>query len=211
MKKILIFGLPRTGTTVLQKHLGRSLNIKGYNEPFNDSEYRKNIGDPYQWVEKLDRGIIKVLAADLDYVNLKDLISAGKFDSIIITHRRSLTDLCISLYYAEQVTQQYHYIEPPTSIIPFIFPLEFIDTVMVSYRWYKETLNNLNKNSIPYTVFDYDKYQEGALQIINGVTVCSTTESTYTIGTVSANIPYSTVCLNYKEVKTIIDKIQSIE
>jgi nicotinamide riboside kinase len=50
MKKILIFGLARSGTTLLQKHLSRSLRLMSYNEPFGDYKFREQIGDPYQWV-----------------------------------------------------------------------------------------------------------------------------------------------------------------
>ncbi len=209
IKKILIFGLPRSGTTVLQKHLGRTLGITGYSEPFSDNEYRITIGDPYQWVSQLSSCVIKVLSQNLDYIDLTRLISVGNFDSIVVTHRSSLTDLIISLYYAEQVVHQYHYTHPQDveTITPFVFPLEFINSVMVPYQWYQTTINELDKNLIPYTVFDYDKYQAEELQIINGVEFCLSKETEYGIDTVSANISYSKICLNYNEIKTAIDKI----
>ena len=207
MKKILIFGLPRSGTTLLQIHLGQSLKIKGYSEPFSDCDYRNSIGDPYQWVSTLSTGIIKVLSQNLDYVDLEKLITVGNFDCVVITRRANLTDLIISLYYAEQVVQQYHYTQIPNCILPFVFPLDFIENVMVPYRWYQTTLDNLNKKSIPYTVFDYDQYQAGASQTVAGINFCLENETSYKIATISAKIRYDQICLNYNEVNTAINSI----
>ena len=204
MKKILIFGLARSGTTVLQKYLGKSLNIKGYSEPFSDCDYRKQIGDPYRWAASLPHAIIKVLAQNLDYVNLIKLIKDGKFDSIIVTKRSNLTDLCVSLYYAEQITGNYHYSVKPNLILPFLVPKEFVDGFLVPYQWYCTAMQKLNDSKIPYTVFDYDQYQAGKVQIVNNVEFCLDKESKYGIDTVSAEINYSLVCTNYNEIDSII-------
>jgi len=206
VKKVLIFGLPRSGTTVLQKRLGKSFGITGYSEPFSSYEYRTAIGDPYEWVANLDSGIIKILSQNLDYINVKQFVTAGNFDSVIVTQRRNLTDLCISLYYAEQVVQQYHYDKQPENIEPFTCPLEFVNAVLVPYRWYQDALAELNNNSISYTTFDYDAYQVGNSQTIAGVEFCLANESSYKLDTVSANIPYADLCVNYNEIKTIINQ-----
>ena len=203
VKKILIFGLPRSGTTVLQKRLGKFFKLTGYSEPFSSYEFRTAIGDPYKWVANLSNGIIKILSQNLDYVDFDQFVTAGNFDSIVVTQRRNLTDLCISLYYAEQIAQQYHYNKKPNNIEPFTCPLEFVNAVMIPYQWYLTALENLNKKSIPYTVFDYDAYQSGDLQTIAGLDI----DSSYNLDTVSANIPYASVCLNYNEIKTAIDQI----
>ena len=207
MKKILIFGLPRTGTTVLQKYLEKSLNIKNYSEPFSDSDYRNSIGDPYRWASVLPNGIIKVLSQNLDYIDLEKLITAGNFDYVIVTRRTNLTDLIISLYYAEQISQQYHYTTPVDSVSPFVFPLDFIEKVMIPYRWYQTTLDNLNKKSIPYSVFDYDQYLTGTSQTVADIHFCLEDVTRYKIKTVSAGIQYDQLCLNYIEVKNAIDLI----
>ena len=202
VKKILIFGLPRSGTTVLQKRLGKFFGLTGYSEPFSSYEFRNKIGDPYTWVSNLSNGIIKILSQNLDYVDVDQFVSAGNFDSIVVTKRRNLTNLCISLYYAEQVAQQYHYNKQPDNIEPFTCPLEFVNAVMIPYRWYMTALENLNKKSIPYTVFDYDLYQAGGSQTVAGLDI----DSSYNLDTVSANIPYSDLCLNYNKIKTAIDQ-----
>ena len=205
MKKILIFGLPRSGTTVLQKHLSQSLSIQGYSEPFTFLEYRVQIGDPYQWVSKLSQAVIKILAQNLDYIDLTKLIGAGKFDSIIVTKRSNLTDLCVSLYYAQEVAKNYHYNVKPDLIMPFAVPTDFVtQPFLVYYARYCYAMKQLDTHSIPYTVFDYDQYQLGKSQVIHGVEFCQDKESSYKIDTVSANIDYSKICVNYNKIDSII-------
>ena len=206
MKKVLIFGMPRSGTTVLQKHLGQTLNIMSYSEPFGDQEYRTQIGDPYQWAAGLSRAVVKVLAQNLDYVDLIKLINQGKFDSVVVTKRKNLADLFASLYYAEQVTRNYHYTNQPdiNNIVPFSVPAEFVDGYLVPYRWYLQALQQLEQYRIPYTIFDYDQYCAGNTQIIQGVEFCLTNENNYQIDTVSARIDYRQVCLNYNQISEIV-------
>lgn len=205
MKKILIFGMPRSGTTLLQKRLAQSLNLWGYNEPFSDQEYRASLGDPYQWVANLDHAVIKVLAQNLDYLNLVKLINTGKFD-FVVTRRKNLTNLCISLYYAEQIIKNYHYTSQPKieDIIPFSVPTEFINGYLVPYRWYLNAIQEIDQHKIPYSIFDYEQYQAGETQIIHGVEFCLAKESDYRIDTVASNIDYRQVCLNYNEIAEII-------
>lgn len=208
MKKILIFGLPRTGTTLLQKYLTTSLQIKSYIEPFNDQQYRAGIGDPYLWTASLDTCIIKVLSFDLDYVDLDRLINVGNFDSIIVTQRRNLTDLCASLCYAEQVAQQFHYYEKSdtSKIQNFRCSKEFIESWLRGYKWYSKAMTSLAKNSIDYSIFDYDKYINGQSQIIHGKEFCLATVDNYKIDSISVPIPYDKICLNYRDVEKIINE-----
>jgi len=205
MKKILIFGLPRSGTTVLQKRLGRSLRIQGYNEPFTFLEYQQQIGDPYQWVSKLSCAAIKVLAHNLDHIDLIKLINAGKFDSIIVTKRNNLTDCCVSLYYAQEVAKNYHYSVKPEVIMPFTVTIDFVNNFfLLFYAQYLNVIKQLDDHAIPYTVFDYDQYQLGKSQIIHGIEFCLDKESSYKIDTISTNIDYSRMCVNYNEIDSII-------
>ena len=207
MKKILIFGLARTGTTLLQQQFSKALSLKSYNEPFNTYEHQKQIGNPYHWILEVDQGIIKVLAQNLDYVNLLEFINVGKFDSVVVTRRKNLTDACISLYYAEQITKKYHYdIKPDViAIKTFTVPTTFINNFFLnSYRWYVKTMQQLDDQSIPYTIFDYDQYQAGGLQTINGIDFCQN-KNMYDINTVSSDIDYSKICINYKEITLAIE------
>lgn len=206
MKKILIFGMPRSGTTLLQKHLAQSLNLWGtYKEPFSDIEYRNQIGDPYAWVSQISNGVIKVLAQNLDYIDLARFMQAGKFDLIVITKRNNLTDLCISLYYAEQIAGNYHYTSPPTVVDRFSVPIDFVhEFFLVSHSWYIKALIQIQSQLIDHVIFDYDLYQQGESQVINGIEFCLAKESDYGIDTVASKIDYSKACVNYNEIAEII-------
>lgn len=89
-------------------------------------------------------------------------------------------------------------------ILPFSVPKEFVDGFLVPYQWYCTAIQKLNDFKIPYTVFDYDQYQAGKVQIVNNVEFCLDKESKYGIDTVSAGINYSLVCTNYNEIDLII-------
>jgi len=206
MKKILIFGLARTGTTLLQQHLAQSLSIKSYSEPFGDKKFRDSLGNPYQWASQLSKCVIKVLPQNLDYVDLVSLIQQGSFDSVVITQRQNLTDICVSLYYAEQVANRYHYQIPPdpNSIKPFLVTREFVDGFLVSYGWYHDTMQQIAQQSIAYTVFDYDLYQRGESQKICDLKFCLASEPSYHIVTVASKIDYQQLCANYNEIDLII-------
>ena len=208
MKKILIFGLPRTGTTLIQKYLCKKLKIKSYSEPFNDQQFRASIGDPYVWTGSLSNGIIKVLSFDLDYVKLERLINEGNFDSVIVTQRSNLTDLCVSLYCAEQVTHQFHYNKEPDrkTIQNFNCSIEHVESWLRSYKWYGEAMTHLDNNKVDYTIFDYDKYISGETLMINVVKFCLADENKYGIDSISVPIPYDKLCVNYNEVKQIINR-----
>lgn len=205
-KKILIFGMARSGTTFLQERLSASLNITNYVEPFNDLIQQKANGDPCHWVSGVSAGVIKILSQNLDYVDLEKFILAGNFNSIIVTKRSNFADLIISLYYAENISKKYHYQQPPVDVSPFIFPMDYINAMMIWYHWYVNALDNLDKKSIPYSIFDYDLYCNNVSQTIDGVKFYLSDQSTYNIGYVSANIDYSKICLNYSQVASAVNQ-----
>jgi len=206
MKKILIFGMPRSGTTFLQIDLVRVFKCTSYKEPFTDQVYRNSIGDPYEWAKNLSSGVVKVLAQDLDYVDLLKLINIGQFDSVIVTQRKNIADICISLYYAEQLTGIYHYDYQPvlSDIVPFKVTRQFIDDFLVIYKYYVDMLKQIKIQQIPHTVFDYDLYLAGEVQIIQNTEFSLAKQSNVIGMPVRSNILYSQVCLNYTEVSEII-------
>lgn len=201
--------MPRSGTNLLQERLRLRYKIPNHKEPFNGETNRKTNGDPYQWVSSIDTGVVKILAQNLDYINLDRFIDTGNFDSIIVTKRSNLTDLFLSLYYAEQIVHTYHYQEVPQNLTQFIFPLiYFVDTFQI-YESYLNALVNLDKNNIPYEIFDYDRYSSNDLQIVDGVEFYLPRDKNCQINFVFSGIDYSKICLNYEEVDFFIkQKIQ---
>jgi hypothetical protein len=199
MKKILIFGMPRTGTTVLQKRLSMSLRIPNLIEPFNNPQQRHDMKDPVKWASDLEYGVVKLLAQNLDFVEFSKLVLHAKFDAIVVTQRQNFTDVVISLYYAQHIARQYHYTKPPT-VNPFDVPLDYVNAVWTWHQWYYQELDWLQKQSTTYEIFDYDQYCNNHSQLIAGVEINKFKKERYDLTFVSANIDYQTCCTNYQAV-----------
>jgi hypothetical protein len=203
-EKILIIGLPRSGTTVLQKTLSLALDLELYNEPYNTQA--NTLEDPYKWTSEISSGIIKLISFNLQHINFKKLLTEGNFDSFIVTNRNNLVDCCISLYYAT-LKNKFHYSPTDTvTLDTFTVPLCHVHMWLRGYRLYKHAVDYLDKNSIPYTVFDYEQYLDDIPQIINNVELKSSALDTDNIHYVSAKIPYNKLCLNYEEIKDLLNE-----
>ena len=79
IKKILIFAMPRTGTTVIQGMIAyRLFGIPNLVEPFNDPKlgfkYDRDPVDLYKWVSGQSTGVMKLLGINLNYVNVDKLL-----------------------------------------------------------------------------------------------------------------------------------------
>jgi hypothetical protein len=204
--KILVFGMPRTGSTIIQKFLGTYYRIDNYNEPYTGDVNQKELGDPYQWTANLSDGIIKVLSVNLDYIDFKKLINTANFDFVILTTRKNLTDSCVSLYYA-QLLNQYHYTQLPdhSMLTTFICPIE--DHVTAWIRQYKQYLLEVqflkDTNTLYYEI-DYDDYLNNVPLKINGKEIVTVNIKSHLKATVHTNFDYKTLCLNYHEIEKLI-------
>jgi len=195
MKKILIFGMPRTGTTILQKMLAQDCRVLNLIEPFNCP----GLDDPVQWAFEVKRGVIKLLAQNLDFVDFNKLIQQVKFDCIVVTQRQNFTDIVVSLYYAQYVANQYHYTETPVAM-PFDVPLDYVNDMWVWREWYYQKLSWLQEQSVPYEIFDYDQYCNNGVQLIAGKKIINCKQKNYELNSVSADIDYKIFCTNYQAV-----------
>lgn len=207
MKKILIFGPPRSGTTILQSTISQELQLANCSEPYNQSIIKLN--NPYNWTANLHKGVVKLLSFNLHTIHFEKLIREGKFDSIVVTKRDNLVDCCVSLHYATLKNKFHYTISDSVELETFTIPRRAVDLWVDAYNLYKIAVKYLDNNSIPYTLFDYDNYINNIPQIINGLAFTKTTIDNSCIehnkGTVYKHIPYSELCLNYDEVKKIIN------
>jgi hypothetical protein len=210
MKKILIFGLPRTGTTLLQKQLSNFYNLKNTNEPFATES--QAVEDPVAWAHDQNNCVIKLLTSNpvyytdcLEKFDTVELIKNGNFDCVIVTVRKSLADCCISLFYAERKTGQYHYRDSKFDHREFTCDLEFVDNWMNhSYKKFSNILNKMQKENVPFKKIYYEDYVNNVEQDINGMKFKSSDCHTATL---NLNLPYQNLCLNYTEVQNRINKL----
>ena len=202
IKKILVFGMPRSGTTVLQQQLSHLFELDNLVEP----ELDESPESPYHWIGNQNNCVLKYLTTQLVYLPLfkfKRLIDHGKFDLIVLTERSNLTDCCISLYYAQKVTQRFHYLaaEVDPDPVPFECDMNFVDDCVRAYKKYIESKQFLDKTNIPYSVVHYESYINNIEQSIGDIKFCIS-ESKGALH--DPKLEYSKLCTNYKEVETRI-------
>lgn len=208
MRKILICGLPRTKTTVLQLHLSSAFGLTCLSESYT-IDHIKKIGDPYRWTQTQDYCIIKLLTTNListPDLEFKRLWDCG-FDHLILTIRNNMTDTAVSLYYAGFVSRKYHY-QTNQQIVhqPFRVDIKWLE------HWYREMLmwhniqNTIKELKIPHDVVDYNSYSPSSDMMLSGINIPR--ECHDTIPYIDTAINYQTLCKNYQEVKQGIENYQ---
>lgn len=198
-RKILVFGLPRTATTVLQFWLAQQHKIDNLVEPYHKINF-DNADDIYDWTTNVSNGVIKLLTTNLitfSNLNINKLVSLG-FDKVMVTSRKNLTDCCLSLYYAQNVTKKYHYEEDEqVQQILFDVDVNFLSAWRLEMEKYSQTLKQLTDAGIKFEIVDYDY-----------VCSLSKTRKVFQKPFVSTEIDYAKLCTNYIECKQIIDEYE---
>lgn len=198
IKKILVFGIPRSGTTVLQRQLAELFKLDNLVEP----ELDESLKSPYHWVSNQNNCVIKYLSTTMVYrpfFKFKRLIDQGKFDSIVLTERNNLTYGCISCFYAQKVSDRFHYFTDKSYPTPSKFECDmiYVDDWIIAYKKYLESKKFLDKTNTPYTVIKYEDYTSDKEQQVENVRFRI---SSLIIDTYDPHLPYSSLCTNYKEV-----------
>lgn len=208
ISKILVLGMPRTATTQLQLQLSIDCKIKNLSEPFRVDEPGgtpyvdgdRNI-DLYTWVAQQKNCSIKLLATDLFTIDMLKIVEVGNFDLIVLTKRKNLTDCCLSLFVAEKINKYHHTTQP--TIDPFLCDIEFVKDWINTYNKFNSGIATLDKLGIKYHTVYYEDYINDKEITINNVALKMS--ASVNIPYLNTNIPYGDLCLNYNEVKTIID------
>ena len=204
--RVLIFSMPRCGTSILSTCIQSRAGIKNLSEAFGDpaNGFRPAYGtyDPSKnasnWLASQPNFIIKLLSTNLWFISFRDLIKKVNFSDIIVIKRSNLTDCCVSLMLAEQ-TGKYHHSTPPRSIDPFICYENDVKRWCNQYVSFCNEVTWLNNNA-SYKLVDYDSMIQGAPVEVSGHKVLATTEQT-TPKLSYANIDYRRVCSNYEQVE----------
>lgn len=203
MINILIFGLPRTATTALQVELSLRLRLHSFKEPFCGDAI---VEDLYSWVNDQSNSVMKLLTTNIcqagtEKINILKLIDSG-ITHLVITQRKNLVDCCISLYYAERIAKQYHYISADQiKHDEFEVDEDFLTNWLAEVDMYYSVIDQLFEHQVKYDLFDYDAYVERRPQNIFGHTIGTDQQQHY----VHSDLNYSKLCLNYQEVKAKIE------
>jgi len=209
-QKILLFGLPRTKTTIVQHHLSKIARVWNLSEFFAGSE----AGDPeeiYRQTRAQKKCVVKLLTNNLfnsPRLEFKKIWECG-FDHLVITDRKNRTDALISLYCAERVFKQYHFAEDqPVPVKKFRVEPDFVEKWCGELTIWNQVNQQIQDLGIsPDRVF-YEQYMPG-----NTVTVAG---HTYDPGQVDSpfvytNLSYRELCDNYHEVDDVVKSFMTKE
>lgn len=212
VKKILIFGMARTGTTLLQQILANDLyNVPNWNEPFNmthkiivDNEAID--ADHYEWAQSVDQGVFKLLAHNLDYIQIDRMLAVGNFDLVVLTERQDLIECCLSLYWSAK-NNKYHYRHrSEAQLAEFTAEESFVTHWCRSYRNYERSKSFVISSGIPYNIIRYEDFMNDKPQMIgtHRIQRFATVKNTFEF--VPSNLPYRRMCRNIEKVIDIINK-----
>lgn len=210
IKKILIVGMPRSGTTVIQKLIAAGLfNLPNYNEPFsvpNPGNNPLNIdpgNQPYEWARQISSGVFKLLPVSLDIIDLDVFLKITNIDHVVLIDRNNLTDCCLSLYYAE-LTEKYHY--QKTQIVDqknFLCPMKFVDNWLKMRQKYLLAKNLVINSGLPYNYLVYEEFMQDSVQHIAGKPL-QLSALQHMINSnadlINTKISYATLCENYQTI-----------
>lgn len=220
IKKILIFACPRSGTTIIQKIIAADLfGIPNLIEPFNDPKLGFNPVNPkivngepadlYKWTQEQLTGVMKLLAVNLWYVEVDQLLSVGNFDRVVIVERKNLVDCCISLFLAQQTLKYHYYHGDSCEVKPFECDTEFVDHWIVMYRQYMTTLNQIKNSCVPYDTICYENFMNNQIQYVADVPLQKSMSARLFKNSkkmISLELPYHELCINYHKVEEKIRK-----
>jgi hypothetical protein len=202
--KILVFGMPRTGSTIIQQYLVQYYKIDNYVEPYT-KEFIEEIEDIYQWTSDLSNVIVKLLSVNLDRIDFKKLINTANFNFVVLPIRKNLTDSCVSFYYAALTNQYHHTRVPDHNTMPtFTCPIDYATNWLEYYKQYQSMVTFLKDTKISCFEIDYDDYLNNVPLKINDERIERRNIKSLLENTVKSNLDYKTLCLNYYEIEKII-------
>lgn len=212
VKKILIFGMARTGTTIIQQILASNVyKIPNWNEPFNHTN-KIIVGgqmieaDHYEWAQSTEQGVFKLLAHNLDYIQIDRLLEVGNFDLVVLTERQDLIECCLSLYWSSK-NNKYHYRHrSEAQLAEFTAEESFVTQWCRNYRNYERSKSFVISSGIPYNIICYEDFMNDTTQMVGTHRIQRFATVNNAFEFVPSNLPYRKMCTNIEAIKNIINK-----
>lgn len=204
MNRTLIFGLPRTGTTILEEFFSQKNNSAPTIEPYGQDIIRKNYIDFTKKIKP--NSVVKLLTTNCvchNPVDVPSLMGLNVFDRVIVTKRSDNIDTCLSLYYADYVANKWQWnVDEQVIEKTFVCDPQFAANFKKEISLLHKIIAWFDEIDLPYDVFDYDDFLLGKEQIILGSVVSKNClKSKFK----KSNLDYKTLCVNYHEIKELID------
>jgi hypothetical protein len=158
--RILIYALPRTGSTTLGRYIANSLGYKYLSEPYCEFSKIENKNDMWD----LSNVVVKTIHNQID-MNPTEIFK--KFDKVIILTRENLKEQSLSFHYAYENNQ----FLKPYVLNDFKIDEDKLNEILNSFNNDKNELINLNGFHITYEQIyqNTDKLNEldGYLEIVS--------------------------------------------
>ena len=188
---IVIVALPRTGSTVLCRALGRALKYEYSQEPFNTRTLNnrridfsdinedtpvvvKTMIEQFPRSEKFQEKFPDIFNSELSSAEIAykwNKFFIQRFKHVILLDRKDIYDQCISITNAQSSTREYSKNHWHTNYRPFIDDKKIQECISIFSR-YKTNLEVLSHESnIPITYYEdlYSNYLEKRMKAIKHV------------------------------------------
>lgn len=219
VKKILVYGLPRTGTSVIQAVIADQMfNLPNRGEPFSDHminlpRYLANNKSPnrvYKWTREITDGVFKFLSGNHGQYDLARILGSG-FDHVVVVERTDLVGAALSQMHAE-ITNCYHYRGNPITRdkhdgtvkqMLFKFPRLELLYWLKNYFMGLQGLEIIDNSGLPQSWVNYEEFMTSGRITVAGNNHQVDWDS---INTMPLDIDYRGLCLNMQEVQSTLDQ-----
>jgi cytidylate kinase len=137
--RILIYAIPRTGSTTLGRYIANSLGYKYLSEPYCEFSKIENKNDMWD----LSNVVVKTIHNQID-MNPTEIFK--KFDKVIILTRENIREQSLSFHYAYENNQ----FLKPYVLNDFKIDEDKLNEILNSFNNDKNELINLNGFHITY-------------------------------------------------------------
>lgn len=196
--------MPRTGTTMLMHGLASELSIPRLEEAWRFNDPNIDYRATSNWVDGKNPGIVKILSDHVSHANLDDIIQRAQFDQVLITHRRNLTDCCVSHYFT--IFYGYHFKRAPSESewSPRAVPKEHVNHwLYYMLKPFHDTMNRWRDYQWNHPVYYYEDLTAGNDIDVMGRSInLNKTKQAF----VASNFDYRQLCVNYQEVENYIQR-----
>jgi hypothetical protein len=216
MAKILIFGMARSGTEILQRQIAYHFNIPNFHEIFIKDELENKL-KKLQNFEQSEHGVAKIISGQLANTSLP--FPNLSTTHLVVTKRQRLADSCISLHFIKYTKQLQlakfkhkpdlnHFKHKPdiSNFDPIVVPIEEHVHFWIKdmYKPYVDTLRMWNSQGIKYDLIDYESMVSNKVVTVMDKNIDLTNKQNIHI--VASEFDYTKLCSNYDEVQDEIIK-----
>jgi hypothetical protein len=217
IKKLLVYGLPRTGTSVIQAVIAdQILQLPNRGEPFSQlgrdlPRYLANTTGTdsiYQWTQEVTDGVFKFLSSNRGQYDLARVLSMG-FDHVTVIRRNDHVGSLLSQAHAnasgcfhyQGKPKQKHLYSKLVKKIPFSVSRQDGLSWMKNYFLNLQGIEIIERSGLDWESVDYEKFIDTGNLTVAGIEHVTDWSG---INTIPLCIDYRSLCTNLEEVESLL-------